>query len=491
MTTLLQALPDHTPPHSIDAEQAVLGCALISKTAVDVVLTGLTREDFYFEAHRKIFDVMAYLWERESPIDTLSVPEELRKREQLERIGGVPYILTLNNSVPTSAHVDEYLRIVTEKATLRRVIAASQETQAECQRQEGEVVDLTERAQRRLEVAVERATSSEDVPTLRDELLEVAGEIARAAQGEYIPRGLSTGFARLDDAKVFLRQGDFIVAGGRPSMGKTADWLQISVYVAGHYGPVLFFSQEMSRKKLAGRVIAFQAPCNLADALDGKLVSREAEERCYRAAAEFSALPLHVDHRNGISVQDVRAGIRRVNRQQERKARQEGTAFVPVQLVVVDYLQLMRGLKGESGHELLTLVSRGLKGAARDFEVPVVGLSQLSRQVERREDKRPMMSDLRESGSIEAEADVILLYYRPRYYQREGKLDPYELERAETIIAKYRDGPVGTAHRTFLPAYAGFDLDELMDLRHAGMEPPAQQVVAYEEPGDNRPGYAR
>jgi replicative DNA helicase len=459
-------LADRLPPQSLDAEQAVLGAALISRTAVERVLEMLERDDFYLEAHRRIFDVLIYLSERDLPADVLTVPEELRRREQLDQVGGMAYVYTLAESVPTAAHVEYYARTVTEKSTLRKLIQAAGEITAVAHEQEEDVDQIVDRAERLVFTVAQRRMRQGFIP-IRPVLFDAMERLDQVRTSDSRLTGIPTGFAELDQMTSGFQAGDLIIVAARPSMGKTALCLGIGVQAAALSGqPIALFSLEMSKEQLAHRMICSEARVDSMRLKTGYLrTSGDDEESDYvrlgRAVGRLGELPVFIDDSSDISVLEMRAKCRRL------KSEHGGLG-----LVVVDYLQLVRGHgRQENRNQEISVIARTLKGMARELNVPVLALSQLSRLVERRDDKRPMLSDLRESGSIEAEADLVIMLYRQSYYDRkqareEGEEPPRrsgeeEQENTEVIVAKHRNGPVGTIFLGFQRRYARFvDLEQ-------------------------------
>jgi replicative DNA helicase len=451
-------LADHLPPQSLEAEQAVLGAALISRNAVERALEMLEREDFYVEAHRRIFDVLGHLAERDDPADVLTVPEELRRRGQLDQIGGLAYISTLAESVPTAAHVEYYARTVAEKSTLRKLIQAAGEITAAAHEQQDEVDDIVDQAER-LIFAVAQRRINQGFVHIRPVLFDAMERLDAVRANESRMTGVPTGFGSLDQMTSGLQAGDFIIVAGRPSMGKTSLALAFAVNAAKENTPVAIFSLEMSKEQLAHRMICSEAKVDGMRLRTGYL-SMDTDDggdsdwtRFGKAVGTLGDMPIFIDDSSDISVLDMRAKCRRL------KSEQQGLG-----VVVVDYLQLVRAHgRQENRNQEISIIARSLKSMARELSVPVVALSQLSRGVERREDKRPMLSDLRESGSIEAEADIVMMLYRSRYYNRdtdEGIIrqpGQEDLEVSELIVAKHRNGPVGTVNLGFLRRYARFE----------------------------------
>ena len=451
-------LPDHLPPQSIESEQATLGAALISRNAVERMIEMLERDDFYLEAHRKIYDVMVYLAERDNPIDVLSVPEELRRRDQLEGEGGMAYISTLADSVPTAAHVEYYARTVAEKSTLRKLIHAAGEITAAAHEQEEEVDHIVDQAER-LIFAVAQRRVNQGFVSLRPVLLDAMERLETVRASDSSLTGTPTGFSPLDQMTSGFQPGDLIIVAGRPSMGKTSLCLAFGVNAAAlSNAPVAIFSLEMSKEQLAHRMICSEAKVDGMRLRTGFLRVDTGDDesdwtRLGRAVGRLGDMPIYIDDASDISVLDMRAKCRRLKSEHG------------LGMIVIDYLQLIRGHgKQENRNQEISIIARSLKGMARELNCPVIALSQLSRGVERREDKRPMLSDLRESGSIEAEADVVMMLYRSRYYNRDdsdGTAEPPPgqewIEDTELIVAKHRNGPVGTVHLGFLRRYARFE----------------------------------
>jgi replicative DNA helicase len=456
--SVASVLPDRIPPQSIESEQASLGAALISRSAVERVLEMLEREDFYLEAHRKIFDVLAYLAERDEPADVLTVPEELRRRGHLDQVGGLAYVNTLAESVPTAAHVEYYARTVSEKSTLRKLIAASSEITAMAHDEQEEVDTIVDQAERLIFAVAQRRVNQGFVP-IRPVLLDAMERLETVRAQDSRLTGCPTGFTPLDQMTSGLQSGDLVIVAGRPSMGKTSLCLAMAVNASIQAEtPVAIFSLEMSKEQLAHRMICSEAKVDGMRLRTGFLRTHTEDDesdwtRLGRAIGRLGDLPIYLDDSSDISVLDMRAKCRRLKSEHG------------LGMVVIDYLQLIRGHgRQENRNQEISIIARSLKNMARELGVPVVALSQLSRNVERREDKRPMLSDLRESGSIEAEADIVMMLYRSRYYNRDGEDGATEpppgqewLEESELIIAKHRNGPVGTIRLGFLRRYARFE----------------------------------
>lgn len=444
---------DKMPPHSVDAEQAVLGAALISCHAVAQVLEMLEKDDFYLESHRKVFDVIAYLAGKESPVDTLSVTEELRKREQLERVGGIAYILTLNESVPTAAHVEYYARTVSEKSTLRKLINAASDITALAHEQGREIADVVDEAGRLVSVVQSR----KDVQRAANMGELIDSTATWFCPGIPRPEGINTGFPAFDKMTGGLMPTWLSILAARPSMGKSALSLtQLALNLARQKCPVLIYSLEMDRYMCLTRFYA-----NLSGVDGLKILRRDYQDdewsRVLRAMDVMRDLPIYIQDKANLASGELRSHAR-------REVKDHGA-----RVVLIDHLQHIPLPEKETSEHLgIKRVVHGIKTLTQELDVHTILLSQLNRNVEKREDKRPLASDLRESGSIEEYADLIAVLYRDGYYQRNSEgAEPDEGE-TELIIRKGRNGQVGTVrlqHRLSLSRY--WQSDE----RHAGQEP--------------------
>jgi replicative DNA helicase len=463
MAKLPSAL-DRVPPQSLEAEQSTLGSMLISHAAVEKAMDLLRPEDFYRDAHRNVFEAICDLAQRDEKADLLTVQEELRRRGQLELAGGQPYLSALIDSVPTAAHCEFYARIVQEKAILRRLIEASGQIIAWAHEEEDEVDTIVDNAERLIFGVAQRHLSQYFLP-LRQLVFDAMEKYEAIKHTHDRITGVPTGLTELDDMTAGLQPSDFIIVAGRPSMGKTALALSIAVNAAKlRQVPVAIFSLEMSKEQLVQRMLCSEARIEsirlrtgyLREYVDG---GESDLQRFVRAYGQLGELPIFVDDATDISAMEMRAKCRRLRAEHGNLG-----------LVVIDYLQLIRGHgKAENRNQEISVIARSLKGLARELEVPVIALSQLSRAVERREDKRPMLSDLRESGSIEAEADLVMMLYRSSYYDRqdssgEGDASPparspgqEQVEQSELIVAKHRNGPTGLVKLAFLRQYARFE----------------------------------
>jgi replicative DNA helicase len=387
----LASVLDRVPPQSLEAEQSTLGSMLQSRSAIETAVEMLQADDFYRDAHRNLFELMCDLVQRDEPVDVLTVTNELRRRGQYDLVGGQPYLSTLIDSVPTPAHCKFYAQIVQEKAILRRLIDAAGQVMAWAYEEEDEVDDIVDKSERRIFEVAQRHLSQYFVP-LRPLLFDALEKLDVVQQSHERITGMPTGLTELDEMTSGLQPSDFIIVAGRPSMGKTALILNIAVNAAqAKRLPVALFSLEMSKEQLVQRMICSEARVNgirlrtgyLREGRDG----RESDMvRITRAIGALGELPIFIDDVSDITAMEMRAKCRRL------RAEMNGLG-----LVVIDYLQLVRGHgRSENRNQEISLIARSLKGLARELQVPVVALSQLSRAVEKRDDKRPMLSDLRE-----------------------------------------------------------------------------------------------
>ncbi|MCL4439780.1 MAG: replicative DNA helicase [Firmicutes bacterium] len=428
------------PPQNLDAEQSVLGAMLIDKEAVVKAIETLRPQDFYRDANGHIFEAIVNLFDRGEPVDLITLSEELRQVGLLDQVGGVSYVAGLANSVPTSANVEHYARIVEEKSLLRKLISVSTRIAQLGYEAEEEIESLIDRAEQMIFELAQRKTHSSFVP-LKTVLMETFERIEFLHQNKGGITGVPSGFADMDRITSGFQASDLIIVAARPSMGKTAFCLNIAQNACVRKKlPVAVFSLEMSREQLVTRMLCGEAMVDQQKVRTGQL-SDEDWQKLTQAAGPLSQAPLYIDDSPGISVVEMRAKCRRLKSE-------HGLA-----LIVIDYLQLMQGgRKTENRQQEISEISRTLKSLARELQVPVIALSQLSRAVEQRQDKKPMMSDLRESGSLEQDADLVMFIYRDEYYNP----DTDRRSRADIIIAKQRNGPVGTVELGFFKEFTKF-----------------------------------
>ncbi|MCW5891626.1 MAG: replicative DNA helicase [bacterium] len=436
------------PPQALDAEESVLGGILLDNTAIDRVHELITADDFYREAHRKIYRAMLSLSERNEPADLITLTEALRNRGELADVGGVAFLAELAERVPTAANIANYARIVREKAILRNLITTATGIATRGYDGQGDVKELLDRAESEIMQLSEREVKPAFVRL--DQLLgQTFKDIDRLHEQQNAVTGVTTGFIDLDKLTAGLQPSDLIIIAGRPSMGKTAFCLNIAENAAlkGDAG-CAFFSLEMSKEQLAMRMLCSQAHVDLARVRTGHLNDREFRELA-EAAARLSYAPIYIDDTPALTVLDLRSKARRLHRD----------ANARLKLIIVDYLQLMRGSEGRDSREQeISEISRSLKALAKELHVPVIALSQLNRQVESRSPPKPRLSDLRESGAIEQDADVIGFIYREEVYVEDSDKKGV----AEIIVAKQRNGPIGSVELTFLREFTRFENREVM-----------------------------
>ncbi len=436
------------PPHSVEAEQSVLGGLLLDNLAWDRAAELLTDSDFYRYEHRLIFSAIAALVQHSRPADVITVFEHLQGLGKADDCGGLAYLNALAQSVPSAANMRRYSEIVRERAVLRKLIAASDEIATAAFNREGRNVgQILDEAEGKILKIGEEGSRQQQGPQSMDRLvvalLDRVNELAETDAGDVT--GVRTGYFEMDSMTAGLQKGDLIVLAARPSMGKTAFALNIAEHVSVKEElPVLVFSMEMGASQLALRLVGSLGRINQQNLRTGRLADDE-WGRLAEAVDKLGKVQMFIDETAALTVAELRARARRM-------ARQFGGTLG---LIIVDYLQLMSGSGGSDENRATELgeISRGLKALAKELQCPVIALSQLNRSVETRTDKRPMMSDLRESGAIEQDADIILFIYRDDYYNKESK----EPGVAEILIAKQRNGPVGTVRLAFLKPLTKFD----------------------------------
>jgi len=433
-----------TPPHSVEAEQAVLGGLMLDSNAWDAVADIVSASDFYRRDHRLIFEAVAEVVERRGPCDAVTVSEHLERKGLAEETGGLAYLGTLARDTPSAANVRTYAEIVRERAILRQLIEAGGQIASSVFESSGRpATELVDEAERLVFDIAERGSRSRaGFQSVKEILPATVDRLDALHQSPGKLTGVATGFAELDRMTTGLQPGDLIVIAGRPSMGKTTLAINIAENAAiGQRVPSAVFSMEMSGEQLTLRMISSLGRVNQSHLRTGQC-SDEDWSRINGAIAQLSEAPLYVDETPSLTPTEVRARARRLKREKG------------IGLIVVDYLQLMQvhGTKENRATEI-SEISRGLKALAKELQVPVIALSQLNRSVEQRTEKKPVMSDLRESGAIEQDADLIMMIYREEVYEpnttRKGI--------ADIIIAKQRNGPVGEVHLTFLGEYTRFE----------------------------------
>jgi replicative DNA helicase len=435
------------PPHDLDAERAVIGAMLVSEAAVSVVGESLAAEDFYSETHRVLYGAMMRLYSRGEPIDQLTLSDELRSVGEFDRIGGRQYVFRLVESVPTAANAARYAEIVRGKALLRAVIDAGSRIQQEAFAEPEDVTQALDAAEQLIYGVSNRQLKEHLAPV--SELAPGALErIQRLYEAEGEVTGVETGFEDLDRLTTGFHKSDLVVLAARPAMGKTAMALNAIWHAAGARSlPVAIFSLEMSKEQLVQRLISQITRIRTQDLRSGN-VRAEDWPKLVRGIAEVSRAPIWIDDTAGVTLMEMRAKVRRL------ASRLNAQDKAPLSLVVVDYLQLMigQGARSENRQQEIAEISRGLKVLARDLDVPVLAVAQLSRAVEQRHDKRPLLSDLRDSGAIEQDADMVMFLYRDEYYN----LDSDDKGIAEIIVGKHRNGPTGKVQLAWLEQYTKF-----------------------------------
>lgn len=431
---------ERIPPQALDVERTVLGSMLIDSHAVAIVFELLDENAFYSGPNRRIFLCMKEMFEKSFPIDIVTLTDTLRKKQWLESVGEEAYLGELAECIATSANVEHYSRILREKATLRELISSAAEITTDCFSSEIEAQEVLDKAESRIFGIAESRIKNrfESVGKLLPHTFE---EIDAYAKGG--SRGVLTGFTELDELTTGLQKGDLIIVAGRPSTGKTSFCLSIAAYAAIHgKHPTAFFSLEMSKQQLAQRLLCAEARVNMHALRSGKLPLRE-RPKLGLAAGPLAEAPLFVDDSPAITILELRAKARRLKAQSN------------IELVIVDYLGLMASSGTfESRQQEISQISRSMKGVAKELDVPLIVLSQLSRAPEARTEHRPVLSDLRESGAIEQDADVVMFVYREEMYNKE---DESVKGVAEIIVGKQRNGPTGLVKLAFIKDYARFD----------------------------------
>ena len=435
-------LIERVPPQNIEAEQAVLGAMLIEKEAIARVTELLKGGDFYREAHRLIFEAMLDLYNRNEAVDMITVIELLKREDNLDKVGGIAYVTSLANSVPTAANVHYHAKIVEEKALLRQLIQTSTKIAALGYEGSEEVSQIVDQAEKMILEVSNRRIGGDFTP-IKSIVLDAFGKIEQLYESRGGITGLATGFKDLDRLTSGLQKSDLILVAARPSMGKTAFTLNIASNVAiREKKAVAFFSLEMSKEQLVQRMLCAEASIDSQKLRIGELEDDD-WTKLINAADRLSGAPIFIDDTAGISVLEMRSKARRLKVEHD------------LSLIIIDYLQLMQGSGGKGGEnrqQEISEISRSLKGLARELGVPVVALSQLSRSVESRQVKKPMLSDLRESGSLEQDADIVAFLYREDYYNP----DTENKNITEIIVAKHRNGPVDSVQLFFHKQFTRF-----------------------------------
>ena len=440
------------PPHNNEAEESVLGSILLSSDAANEVLDRLSPEDFYVPAHQAIFEAITHLFDQNQPIDAVTVADILRRAEELDKVGGVSYLTRILDAVPTAANVTYYSAVVEEHGLRRRMLRAGAEIGELALALDAEIETVIDTAEQTMLAVAEKRIGEglEPLGGLFNGTLEHLEEVEK--RGSDLT-GVSTGLRDLDKKLGGLQPSNLVVIAARPAMGKSTLALNIGTHVARQHGPVAIFSLEMAREEIVQRLLCSEAKVDSMKLRTGQLGSKWPD--LVKAANSLYKVPIYVDDAAQITVTDIRAKCRRLKRKSG------------LELVVVDYLQLMQGNNRENRQQEIAEISRNLKNLARELEVPVIGVSQLNRGLESRNDKRPQLGDLRESGAIEQDADVVMFIYRDDYYNDEAQKGV-----ADILISKHRAGATGAVKVTFAAEYTKFD-DLAYD--HTSLRPPPPQ----------------
>ncbi|OLS03431.1 replicative DNA helicase [Tissierella creatinophila] len=428
------------PPHSIEAEQSVLGSMIIDKTAINTAIEIIRPDDFYKQSNGEIYSAIIDLFNKNEPVDIITLQEELKRRGSLEAIGGVTYLANLSGGVATTANTEYYCKIVDEKSTLRKLITSSNDIIGKAYEDSEDVNIIIEAAEKNI-FDITQGSQREGFSPINEVLLDSFAKIEEMAANKGGLTGLTTGFIDMDIKLSGLQKSDLVLLAARPSMGKTALGINMVTNSAlKAKAKVAVFSLEMSKEQLVQRMIAATAHVDLQKIISGRL-DEEEWLNIINSMGPLSAAEVYIDDTAGISLMEMKAKCRRLKIEKG------------LDLVVIDYLQLMQ-MEGrqESRQQEISSISRGLKALAKEMDCPVVALSQLSRAPELRADHRPILSDLRESGAIEQDADVVLFLYRDDYYNEDSE----KKNIGEVIIAKHRNGPTGTLELVFKKEFTKF-----------------------------------
>ncbi|MBR6033606.1 MAG: replicative DNA helicase [Clostridia bacterium] len=428
------------PPHDIEAEQAVIGCMLTDKDAVVNAIEVLRPEDFYREDNRAIYEAIVSLYSKPEPIDIITVKAELIENGKFESVGGLEYLAALPDKVPTTANVERYIKIVEEKSILRNLIKVSNEIITLGYGEE-EADAIMDTAEKKIFEIMQKKSQKGYLP-IKDILIDTFAEIEKLYNQKGYITGVPTGFADLDQITAGFHNSDLILIAARPAMGKSAFALNIAANAAVRANtPVAIFGLEMSKEQMVNRILCSEAMVDSQKVRTGKI--EEADWlKLANALGPLSEAPIYIDDTPGISIMEIRAKCRKMKLEKN------------IGMVVIDYLQLIQGTgkRGASREQEISEISRSLKILAKELDIPVVALSQLSRASEQRQDHRPMLSDLRESGAIEQDADIVMFLYRDDYYNPDSE----KKNVAEVIIAKHRSGATGTVELLWLSNYTKF-----------------------------------
>lgn len=425
-------------PHNLEAEQSVLGSMFLSKYAVQKAVESLTSDLFYSDRNAKIFDAISTLTEKGKPVDLTTVATELEDRKLLKQIGDIEYITEIINSVPTAANIDEYIKIVEEKAILRRLIEEATSIASDGYNTTEDFNDVLDNAEKKILNVVKTRKGSE-FRSIQEVLSKTQSDLEKLAQTKNEITGLQTGFYDLDKVTSGLHPNELIIIAARPAMGKTAFALNLATNIAMYNNkPVALFNMEMGAEQLAMRMLSSQGQIDGYKIRNGRLENND-WKRVNEAISRLSDTKIYIDDTPGMTISEIRAKCRRL-----------ASSESGLGIVIIDYLQLISGSAKYAGNrqQEVSEISRSLKTLAMELDIPIVALAQLSRTVEGREDKRPLLSDLRESGSIEQDADIVAFLYRDDYYTKQVSIDE-NTSKSEFIIAKHRNGPTTTIDLVF------------------------------------------
>ena len=440
MAAMEEALLKRVLPHSIEAEQSVIGAMIMDKDAIVTASEILAEEDFYSKQCGTLFEAMVELNDEGKPVDLITLQDRLKEKDVPPEVSSLEYIRDLITAVPTSANIKHYANIVSEKAMLRRLIRMNEEIANTCYVGKESLETILEDTEKRVFHLIQRRNSEDFVP-IRQVVMNAMEQIEKASRNKGNVTGIATGFADLDYRTAGMQPSDLVLIAARPSMGKTAFVLNIAQYVAFKLEqPVAIFSLEMSKEQLVNRLFSLESKVDAQKLRSGNLSDNE-WERLIESAGVIGKSNLIIDDTPGITIGEMRSKCRKYKLEYGLK------------MIIIDYLQLMSGSgRNDSRQQEISDISRSLKALARELEVPVLALSQLSRAVEQRPDHRPMLSDLRESGAIEQDADVVMFIYRDDYYNKDTERKGI----AEIIIAKQRNGPIGTVNLLWQPEFTKF-----------------------------------
>jgi replicative DNA helicase len=431
--------PIRSMPHNLDAEQSVLGSMLIDKTAISQAAETLNAEDFYRDSHKVIFSAIKDLYQKDTPIDMITLIDYLRSTDKLDVAGGITYITEISNSVPSTANLNSYIQIVGDKSILRKLIRSSTEIIESSYNKQDDVDSVVDLAEKKI-FNLSQQKNTSDFEPMNAVLERGFLEIERLFNNKGETTGIPSGFKDLDDKTSGFQKGDMVLIAARPSMGKTTFVLNLAQFAALRAGKsIAVFSLEMSKEQLAYKLLCAEANVDMLKLRTGNLEDRD-WENIARASGPLAAAKIFIDDTAGISVMEMRSKCRRLKLEHG------------IDMIVIDYLQLMSGSNPDNRQQEVSEISRSIKAIAKEMQCPVIALSQLSRAPEQRADHRPMLSDLRESGSIEQDADLVMFLYRDEYYNKETE----EKNVAECIIAKQRNGPVGTVKLAWLGQFSKF-----------------------------------